>query len=624
MAIEAPLIAVFALGMWWNYTAATGQALADNEALIREAVAAEAGRFDAVFRELAAIADASAASITERPGITAEEARGMARSIVSGRPLAYGSCVAFEPGASPIGGQRFAPYAFRSGDAIKEVELPGVYDYTDGSWEWYGAPRASGRPVWTEPYFDEGAGNILMCTYASPFYGEGNTFRGVVTVDIPLSQLQALGTTTPVADGRGFIITTSKGTLVSCPDPTSIMQNVFDDLRIARDSPARAAVERMLAGETAVGLIEGFPQPGRHFVASAPIPSPNWRLGGSIPERVVMAPVNAALRDMALSRGAVILFTLVGILAMTYWLTRPVRRLHGAVQRVASGDLDARVEGVRARDELGDLARAFNAMSARLRAQIDALASEMSARESVESELRLARQIQSTLLPRAFPANERFAIDGLNAPARYVAGDFYDSVLEPTDGTALFTIADVSGKGVPAAMVMAVTRTIFRNLAVRGVGPARVVAAANTTLYGDDPNGMFVTLILARYDPASGALTYCNAGHPRPALVRADGAVELVGDITGTIVGAIPEADYADATITLAPGERLIFYTDGVTEARGPTGGFYGEQGLLALLGRIGREPFDRLCGLIRSELESFEQGKRADDITVLVLERRV
>jgi len=623
LAIELPLIVLFAMAIFWNFSTLKNRSLRDNEETIGARVGAEAQHLAGVFGELAALVDAAALSLGTRDDLTAQEARAITRGLVRLRPLAYGSTVAFAPGAGPGAEGLLAPYAHRSGDGVAELEIGSVYDYADGSWEWYSVPAETLRPVWTEPYFDKGAGDIVMCTYAAPFFFTDGSFRGVVTVDIPLARVNEVIAGASGDGGEGFIIVTSKGTIVSSPHSDSIMRNILGDPRIAPGTPAGDAVGSLLRGESRVTLISSFPEPGRHFLSSAPIPGPDWRLGAWIPERVVMAPVYAELGRMVLSRVAIIGVVLLAILGLSLWLARPVKRLHAAVQRIAAGDLDARAEGVRSRDELGDLARSFNAMAARLRSQVESLANEMAAREAVEGELRVARQIQASLLPRSFPRNDKFAIAGFNAPARYVAGDYYDNILEPSNGSVLFTIADVSGKGMPAAMMMAVTRTIVRNLAGRESAPDRIVAAANAALNEDESNGMFVTLVLARYEPERGALTYCNAGHPRPALVRTDGSVALVGDITGTVVGAIPEAEFSAAGIELRPGERLVFYTDGVTEARAPDGRFYGESGLIGFLKRHAGDSLEALCDGLRQELDQFQEGKRADDVTLLVLERR-
>lgn len=622
LAIEVPLILLFAGALVWNFGTLRDRSLRENERWISAKVEAEAARFDGMFLEIAATVNAAALTLGEQAQLDRAQAHRVVRDLVGAHPEIYGSCLAFNPDGAEGAAALFAPYAYRPGGVVTEMDLASAYDYTSGAWEWYSTPAKSLRAVWTEPYFDEGAGNILMATYAAPVLRPDGTLHAVLTADVPLEPLQARRAGGREEQAR-FLIASSKGTLVSCPDPEGIGKNIYSEMGVTSDSPARMAVERLLAGETAVGLVRGFPSPGEHFLASAPIPTPGWRLGVSVSKDIVMAPVFAELRDIVLIRIAVIVAVLTAILALSVWLTRPVKRLHDAVLRVAEGDLEARAEGVDTRDELGDLAQSFNTMAARLRSQVDALAREMAARESVESELRVARQIQSSLLPRSLPSNSRFALAGFNAPARYVAGDFYDSMMEPADGSVLFAIADVSGKGVPAAMMMAVARTIFRDLAGRESAPDRIVAAANATLSADDSNGMFVTLVLARYDPENGALDYCNAGHPRPVLVRADGSVSLVGDITGTVVGAVPEAEFSAARIELRSGDRLVYYTDGVTEARAPDGRFFGEPGLLALLERHGAEPLEALCDRVRHELDEFQAGKRADDITLLILERR-
>lgn len=623
LTVAVPLAVVFAASLVWNYRAAREMALRDIEDSIGARVDAEAQRLDAVFRELAALVDAAAVTLGTREELTGDEAFAVARGLVRQRPLAFGSAVAFAPRAGPGGERLFAPYAHRSSDSVVEMDIAGAYDYTDARWEWFAVPASTMRPVWTEPYFDKGAGGIIMCTYAAPFFFPDGSFRGVVTIDIPLARIQGVISDSIEGGRDGFIITTSRGTIVSSPHPDSIMHNILEDPRIAPGTPAREVVDGMLAGKTQISLITDFPEPGRHFLASAPIPGPDWRLGGRIPERVVMAPVYAVLRDQALSRLGVVVIALAGILMLSVRLVRPVKRLHEAVGRIATGDLGARVSGVERHDELGDLAVAFNSMAGRLGDQVEQLASEMAKREAVESDLRVAREIQASLLPREFPTEGAVGLFGVNAPARFVAGDFFDYVKTGDGAGLLFVIADVSGKGMPAAMLMAVTRTVFRNLAVQGDDPGTIVRALNTLLLADNDRGMFVTMFIGRYETGTGDLRYTNAGHPTPYLLRAGDSPRTVGEVTGTVVGAIDEAQFEEQTLRVEPGDRLVFFTDGVTEARAPDGSFFGEQGLADLLSRHGCEPIGSLCDSVCAALDRYQAGKRADDITLLVLEHR-
>jgi sigma-B regulation protein RsbU (phosphoserine phosphatase) len=335
-----------------------------------------------------------------------------------------------------------------------------------------------------------------------------------------------------------------------------------------------------------------------------------------------MWPVYAALW----MRVAVMLAATMGVvgvaLGMGVWIVRPVGRLSEAVSALSAGNLNARVTGIRARDEIGQLARAYNGMLERLQGHVDALRRETAARESVERELGVARAIQLSLLPREFPEPPGCRVFAMSSPARQVGGDFFD-VFTSEGGLLTVVIADVSGKGVPAALFMAVTRTMIRDLAATRAGsPAAMLMRANERLRQENTEGMFVTVFLAQYDPRTGALRYANAGHPHPYVVDSSGGVRTFGRSTGTVEGVLPDQEFEDREESLAPGEQLLAYTDGVTEARSTSGTFFGAGRLEGLLRAEGGRGPRGLCEATLDAVDAFQGNGRADDVTVMVLER--
>ncbi len=305
-------------------------------------------------------------------------------------------------------------------------------------------------------------------------------------------------------------------------------------------------------------------------------------------------------------------------------LTTRLRRLADAVNQLGRGDFSTRARALDSRDEIGDLARAFNSTVDELRARVEESTRETASRERVEGELRAARKIQARLLPRAFPAqavHPEIELYGVNAAARYVGGDFYDCFFtSPTE--LVLIIADVSGKGIPAAMLMAVSRTMAHNLAMDDLSPAEILAEINRLLLENNIGSMYVTLFVARYDKTTGVFSYANGAHLPPLVVGNDGVVRNVGEATGTVVGILPESAYTQATHRLAVGELLVMYTDGVTEARSPIGEFYGDRPLKRLLLAYADAPPHFLCDLIVREVNAFQGGERTDDLTLLMLRR--
>jgi serine phosphatase RsbU (regulator of sigma subunit) len=243
---------------------------------------------------------------------------------------------------------------------------------------------------------------------------------------------------------------------------------------------------------------------------------------------------------------------------------------------------------------------------------------EAQERERIEQELRVARLIQQTLLPKSAPDLEDYQIAAYYQPAREVGGDFYD-FFELGDGRLGLVVGDASDKGMPAALVMASTRSVLRTVAQRvGIVPGEVLAEANEILYPDIPPNMFVTCFYAILDPESGRLLYANAGHDLPYLRRESGADELRA--RGMPLGLMPSMSYEEKEIVLKGGEAAFFYTDGLVEAHNPQGEMFGFPRLRALVAEHGEQR--SLGDFLLEELHSFtgDEWEQEDDITLLTL----
>jgi serine phosphatase RsbU (regulator of sigma subunit) len=243
---------------------------------------------------------------------------------------------------------------------------------------------------------------------------------------------------------------------------------------------------------------------------------------------------------------------------------------------------------------------------------------EAQERQRIEQELRVARLIQQTLLPKSLPEFEEYQIAAYYRPAREVGGDFYDFFMLG-DGRLGVVVGDASGKGVPAALVMASTRSVLRTISKRaGVAPGEVLAQANEILYPDIPANMFVTCFYAVLNPENGHLLYANAGHDLPYLCRDGGADELRA--RGMPLGLMPGMSYEEKEIILGPGEAALLYSDGLVEAHDPHGEMFGFPRLRALVADHGEKR--SLGDFLLNELYAFtgEGWEQEDDITLLTL----
>ncbi len=241
---------------------------------------------------------------------------------------------------------------------------------------------------------------------------------------------------------------------------------------------------------------------------------------------------------------------------------------------------------------------------------------------ALENELDLASRMQQSILPTSFPETAGYRVFASMEPARNVGGDFYDILPLPKDRLGL-AVADVSGKGVPAALFMMSSRTLLRGAAIGHSDPGEMMCEVNRLLCEDNDAAMFVTVFLAVFDPASGKLVYANGGHNPPLVLRTDGTTALLPAIEGVALGVAPEIEYAEGSVTLSPGEAVVFYTDGVTEAENRRGEQFGLERLRRVFAAGAPGDARGVTTAVFEAVRSFADGApQFDDITCLTLWR--
>lgn len=276
------------------------------------------------------------------------------------------------------------------------------------------------------------------------------------------------------------------------------------------------------------------------------------------------------------------------------------------------------------RDEIGRLATAFSFMEDALYRNVQTVMRVTQERERIEGELNVARDIQLGLLPKIFPAfphRTEIDIHAALVSAKEVGGDLYDFYFVD-ERHLCFTIGDVAGKGVPAALFMAITKTLIKSAADRSADPAHMMAAVNDALASDNPNSIFVTSLIGILDCVTGDIRYCNGGHNPPLVIREGGRVEALRPISGPALGVVEGMDYDPLSMRLLPGETLVLYTDGVTEAMNAQGELYEDDRLLQLL--EAQDPFmpaERLVERIMADVHAHAgDTPQSDDITLVAL----
>jgi len=545
--------------------------------------------------------------------------------LITEQPSIYGMAAAYASYAFDPKLRLFAPYVHRGKKGLQYMDLA-ASSYNYQRWDWYLIPNNIKRPVWSEPYYDEGAGNIIMTTYSVPMIKEGKVL-GVITADVALDDLrQAVANLSVGRFGFAFLIS-HQGTFLAAKDPKKVMRETIFSLAEAGNMPyMRTVGRRMIRGASGVERIKGFLQGEDVWLAYAPVRGAGWSLGVLVPEREVLAPAYALAKRQGLlgMAGLLLLGLVVWLLVMS--LTRPLQRLAAGAKRLASGDLTTKVDDVKPGDEVGDLAQSFNSMVDDLNSYVHELTATTAAKERIESELDLARQIQMSILPRtypAFPEHEEFDLFAKTQPAREVGGDFYDFFFVD-DNRLVFVVGDVSGKGVPAALFMTVSRTLIKNAAAHHPDPVEALVEVNNQILPENEMCMFVTVFYGLYELDKARLTYASAGHPMPLLRRADGQVEPIPTTGGMAVGVFDQMGLLRGEITMEHGDTLLVYTDGLDEAVNARDEQFGLQRAKDWLANT--EVTDApvmIDRLVHKQLEFTGDLEQFDDLTLLIFRHK-
>lgn len=335
----------------------------DVEEVMRRVTQQYAGVFSGYLRESAQIARSTAAIIEQNPNIPDHQLFAQVKSNLRHNRIVYGSAIAFERDPE-YDNELFAPYAYRAGRRIQTLDIADLTDYTSGHWQWWDQAKLSRHPIWTDPYFDKGVGNIIMATYAVPFFYK-RKFRGVATVDVQLEILEQ-NVDEGVDTEMDIIIITRKGEYIYHPDPSQIMINsIYKDTQKYQRPLIKELADKMTSGQRGVMKLNGWETNTRQWVAFYPIASTQWSIAVRVPEDVVLARVHQQGVQIA-----VVLLLSLFLILITVWLvigkiTQPLARLTAGVESVAEGNLDAVVE-VNSNDEIGLLAESFTDMAARL------------------------------------------------------------------------------------------------------------------------------------------------------------------------------------------------------------------------------------------------------------------
>ena len=398
-------------------------------------------------------------------------------------------------------------------------------------------------------------------------------------------------------------------------------------------------LDRLLAGQEVEPIIQQDESFGWMMTAMTPVLHEDGTMAGYVMADISMNDVMNTRQTfliglLALLAGLTAAFVVGFLLILRRKVIRPIDLLTQATgafiqnneEELAAGTAQVNVPQIRTGDEVEQLADAFRKMEEDMLAYIRSFMAVTAEKERIGAELNVATQIQADMLPRifpAFPARTEFDIYATMDPAKEVGGDFYDFFLVDDDHLAV-VVADVSGKGVPAALFMVIAKTLIKNHAQNRETPAEVFTHTNAQLCEGNDAGLFVTAWMAVLEISTGKLTYVNAGHNPPLLQRAGGSYEWLRSRPGFVLAGMEGMRYRENEMELNPGDRLFLYTDGVTEATDANKELYGDDRLQAALDRQGNVPVRQLLTGIKESIDAFVgDAEQFDDITMLGLEYR-
>lgn len=613
---------IFFLIFGYNYLFSRRIIIKNVEKNARNLAQATVNRIDMVLCSVEKVPK-SLAYFLERASYSGGDMIDLLHSVVENNPEIYGSTIAFEPYTYSRNSLCFAPYFYKCKGKIEFKYIPYEYFY----WDWYQIPKELNRPAWTEPYYDVGAGNIIMSTYSVPFYKTvlgKRQLMGVVTADISLSWLQEIIASIKIGQtGYGFLVS-KNGTFVTHHDERLIMnETIFSAAEARADARLRELGREMIRGRSGFVPFSSLLTGKKCWMVYAPLSSSGWSLGVLFPQDELMADITHLNRIVIFLGLAGFLFLLVVIVLISGSITRPLRALAGAAKDIATGNLDIELPTIKSRDEVGKLADSFNYMKSSLKEHIKELTETTAAKERIESELNIAHDIQMGILHKIFPPfpdRPEFDIYATLEPAKEVGGDLYDFFFMDDDHLCL-TVGDVSGKGVPASLFMAITMTLIKTKATRGLTPDKVLSRVNEDLSMDNPSMMFVTVFLGILNIRTGELEYSNGGHNPPYIFYKNGDIEPLEMTNGMALGVMEDFSYQSKKIFLQKGETIFLYTDGVTEAMNEKEELFSEERLKKDINALKDKPIQEVVAGITEKVKAFSQGvPQTDDITMMIL----
>ncbi|HQP27310.1 MAG TPA: SpoIIE family protein phosphatase [Candidatus Syntrophosphaera sp.] len=490
--------------------------------------------------------------------------------------------------------------------------------------DWFQIPWLSLRPWWSDPWFDNLGSKERVCSYSLPLTIKGK-HQGIIRLDTPMESLHRIVKPIRVKKtGFAFMIA-SNGMIVAHPrDSLAMNYSAFDFANRYGDQELRQICKNAVSGQSGFERFR-FEKPGPDvWIAYRPLPSNHWSLLVEVPNSEVFADLHS------LSIITTIAFVLAFLIfSGTIWyrtsaLNQPLSELVDAIKLAGEGELQSGPEIDSNTYEIQVIAENFEKMKSSLTSHINNLQQVTEEKNRIMAEVAFASIIQRNLIPKnddasKLPANLKAF--GILEPAGAIGGDLYDYFLKD-DKHFLFAIADVAGKGVAAAMTMTMMTTLLRTVSSDKDKPEDILHILNTFLVENNPKSDFVTMVLGIIGLESGSCVFSNAGHTPIYQLKAAGGFSKFATTHSTALGFFDNIKITSDVLQLAPGDKILVFTDGVSEAVDRHDKLFGTDGLEKVLNKeAGSSPEETVQAVLAAVGEFADTQKSHDDTTILVVE---
>ena len=575
-------------------------------------------KIETTFNTVSSNADALAAVIASSD-VTERQIHQTIKAFLNTNMDIFGMTVALEPQTLIGSIGDFSPYFYRKDNSIAFSDLASS-NYQYKNWAWYSEPKKLNTAVWSEPYLDKGGGNVLMTTYSTPIYlADGKTFAGIATADIELEWLDEIIRELKIGEsGFGFILS-NKDTVIAHPDKTLNLKKL-NQTKVNPQNWQKYLDSKNKSSAVYLKSPCNY-RDGDCWIVIETLGKTGWKVIIILPEQELIAEINSLTIKISIVAIIGLLILLFVVVLITRRLTSPLAKLATATQDIGAGHLDTELPRPVREDEIGALTDDFSSMRDALKTYIAEIQETTAKQQKLESEIQIATDIQMSMIPgsgNAFIQNEHYQLYAYLKPARSVGGDLY--YFQQTDDVLHFIIGDVSDKGVPAALFMAKTITLYTRALKDGLTPGQTFTMMNDILSENNDACMFVTALCGNLNLDTGSIVMSNAGHMAPIIKREQQTVEH--ELKGAIaLGLMEGVDYPDIKFQLNNKSSLVMYTDGISEAHDIDGRQYSDEKLLEFVKNLEPLNIEDTGKKIIESVDTFAAGtEQFDDITLLII----